>query len=738
MNAKSYTALTRSAIAVTLCSVAVSGYLFFQNVGNRWAYLAPTLVLVVGWLAQRFANDRRTVQSSILLAGLLLLISTLEKLANHAGLTVGADMDQRLLGVILGAVVVALSNAIPKKATSAQAYATRRVIGWALVLGGLGFALAWLALPIAIAGDAAIIVLLLGLVIGVVAFARSWFVAVILIALSCITSAQAQAQDMSGAWHGTLQTTAGRYGLELLLQRRSDGTLSATIESIDQAPGEKIPVDVVVNGDDVKLSMNALGASYEGHLDKMGKAINGAWQQGASLPLSFARGPMPAVPTISGLDGTWRAMLVRGATQLHLILHVVTSQHGTRANLDSPDMGLMSLEVADLSRAGDSIRFSVPIAHVAFDGSLETARGQIRGTWQRDGQPPASVRFAREEQPSPTQSPQHRADYVTEAVHFSNARANISLAGTLTLPNNAHDAPAVVLISGSGPEDRDESISGQKPFATIADYLTRRGIIVLRYDDRGVGESTGTFADATIEDFASDAKAAVAFLQSRPEVDAREIGLIGHSQGGVVGPLVAIRNPAVAYLVLLAAPATDMRELLLSQRRVAGILRGDRMSTLAQAEPLLNNLYAATASAPDRARAQARISSMLTPSALAQLGVSPTLKDAVVGQMTGDWLRSLLRYNARATLHALTTPILALNGSLDRQVEASENIAAIRAATATNPNVTARILPGLNHLFQPAHSGTMGEYAEIHESFSPIVLSMIGDWITTNAIHASK
>ena len=192
MNAKSYSTLTLSAIAVTVCSVAVSGYLYFQNVGNRWAYAAATLVLVVGWIAQRFSDDRRAVHSSILLAGLLLLISTLEKLAHHAGFATGADIDQRLLGVILGAIVVALSNAIPKKAASAQAFATRRVIGWALVLGGLGFSLAWLALPIGIAGDVAIGVLLLGLLTGIAAYARSWFVAILVIMVCSMAIVQAQ------------------------------------------------------------------------------------------------------------------------------------------------------------------------------------------------------------------------------------------------------------------------------------------------------------------------------------------------------------------------------------------------------------------------------------------------------------------------------------------------------------------------------------------------------------------
>jgi alpha-beta hydrolase superfamily lysophospholipase len=724
MKSYSYSALTISAIAVSLCAVFVSAYLFFENVGNRWAYVAAIFVLAIGWIAQRLSDDRRNVQTSIVLAGLLLLVAMLEKLAHHAGWAVGADMDQRLFGVLLGAVVVALSNAIPKAAGSARALATRRVIGWALVLGGICYALAWLVLPLAIASDVAIISLLIGLAVGITAFARSWFAAVVVIAFACIAPSQAQSHEVSGPWHGTLKTSAGAFGLELLIQRRPDSTLSATLESIDQAPGEMLPANVTTTGDDVHVTMNSLGARFDGHVDQSGNAINGTWEQGASLPLVFERGPMPSVPTISGVDGTWRALLVRGATQLHLVLHVATSSHGTRATLDSPDMSLVGLQVSDLSRNADRIRFRVPIAQVAFDGSLDAQRQNIQGTWQRDGQAPAMVTFSREAPPSATPSPSHSADYRSESVHFANSPAHIVLAGTLTLPKNAVHAPAVVLISGSGPEDRDETIFGQKPFAVLADYLTRRGIIVLRYDDRGVGESTGTFPGATIEDFVGDARAAVAFLKSRREVDGRAICLIGHSQGGVVGPLVAMHNPTIAYLVLLAAPGTDMRELFLSQRRMAGLV-GDEL--------LLTQLYTAAAAAPDRASARARIAPMLTPRALSQLGVASKPKDTVVAQFTTDWLRSILRYNASATLRTLTIPILALNGSLDRQVAAHENLAAIRAATAANPAATARELPGLNHLFQPAHTGAIGEYAEIHEGFSPIALGVIGDWIKKSA-----
>lgn len=172
---KSYSILTSSAIAVTVCCVAVLGYLFYENTGNRWAYLAAMLVLAAGWIVQRFSDDRRAVQSSIILAGLLLLVATFEKLADHAGWATGADVDQRLLGVLLGVVVVAFANAIPKKALSARASATGRVVGWALVIGGLCYALAWLVLPLAIASSVAVIALLLSLVLGIAAYARCWF-----------------------------------------------------------------------------------------------------------------------------------------------------------------------------------------------------------------------------------------------------------------------------------------------------------------------------------------------------------------------------------------------------------------------------------------------------------------------------------------------------------------------------------------------------------------------------------
>lgn len=271
---------------------------------------------------------------------------------------------------------------------------------------------------------------------------------------------------------------------------------------------------------------------------------------------------------------------------------------------------------------------------------------------------------------------------------------------------------------------------GHKPFAVLADHLTRQGIAVLRFDVRGAGESGGQFDGASNADLGGDVRAAVHFLAARPDIDPKAIGLIGHSQGGIVGPLAALNEPAVGYLVLLAAPATTMAELLLAQRRMTVAMLGQAGAAPAGSEALLAGLFAATASAPDRAAAQARVGAMLTPEATRKLGMAEAQKPALIGELASDWLRDVLRYDAPATLGAMTMPLLALNGSLDRQVPAAANLAAIRQAIAANGDATTQQLAGLNHLFQGARSGAIAEYADISETFSPVALNTISSWIT--------
>ncbi len=578
--------------------------------------------------------------------------------------------------------------------------------------------------------------------------AHSWMAQLFfaLLTLSSATPSAASAIEpvaITGTWNGSLHLPTGALALELVVRRNADESLSATLESIDQAPGQLIPVSrVQIEGARLKIEINALSATYDGKWQAADGSWVGNWSQGQELPLTFKKGPAAALPTVAGLDGIWRGALTRNGVQLRLILHIVSATRGTAALLDSPDVGATGLQVSDLMRTGEQVSFRVPMAQVHFVGKLDEGVSRFVGSWQREGQPEATVAFARDApnagastQPRP-QTPIAPFDYEQEEIRFENPEVGgVTLSGTLTLPKRGAPFAAAILLSGSGPQDRDESLFGHKPFAVLADHLTRHGIAVLRYDDRGIAKSTGKFAGATSLDFASDARAAVAYLATRDDINPRAIGLIGHSEGGVVAPLAAIGNEAIAYLVLLAAPGTNMSEILISQRRLMGVMQGISEQKLKDSEPLLAEIYAQIASAPTRAEARRRVKKLLTAEALTELELEKSGRASVIDQLTRDWLRELLRYDAVATLRKINIPLLAINGSLDRQVPATENLAAIERAVRDNPDATVQLMPGLNHLFQTATTGAMGEYPDIAETFAPAALELITDWI--NARFAS-
>jgi pimeloyl-ACP methyl ester carboxylesterase len=296
----------------------------------------------------------------------------------------------------------------------------------------------------------------------------------------------------------------------------------------------------------------------------------------------------------------------------------------------------------------------------------------------------------------------------------------------------------VVLVSGSGPQDRDETLLGHKPFLVLADYLTRRGIAVLRLDDRGVGASTGSFAAGTSEDFAQDAAAAVRWLRARPEVADDRVGIVGHSEGGLIAPLVASRTPEVAFLVLLAGPGIPSAELLVMQGALISRAGGDADAEVQRTSALQREMFAAIAATADSAALHARMREIgarfqasLTPEERAQAEMSDATMNAAINTLISPWFRWFLRYDPAPALRATRVPVLAINGSLDLQVPADENLAGIQRALAEggNRDVTVEKLPGLNHLFQTARTGAPSEYAEIEETFSPAALRRIGDWI---------
>jgi uncharacterized protein len=369
-------------------------------------------------------------------------------------------------------------------------------------------------------------------------------------------------------------------------------------------------------------------------------------------------------------------------------------------------------------------------AAATFEGRLSADGGTIAGTWRERGLelPIAFSRVERLPGLRRPQTPQPPFPYIEEQVHFENARAGVRLAGTLTLPESGARHPAVLLISGSGPQDRDETIYGHKPFLVIADHLSRRGIAVLRVDDRGVGGSTGSRTGATSEDYAADARAAVDYLAGREEIDASRIGLVGHSEGGLIAPLVATRGPGVAFIVLLAAPGLPGDELSYLQGQTMLKAAGASAEHLELQGRTQRGITEVLKQETDEAVMRRRIDRVIV-EAIGEDGAA-ILRQSVESQLQQalrPWARFFLFHDPRPVLKAVRCPVLALNGSTDTQVPAAPNLAAIRAALGVTGTVVE--LPGLNHLFQTSATGALAEYGKIEETFAPAALTAMSDWI---------
>ncbi|MBZ0295553.1 MAG: alpha/beta fold hydrolase [Anaerolineae bacterium] len=331
--------------------------------------------------------------------------------------------------------------------------------------------------------------------------------------------------------------------------------------------------------------------------------------------------------------------------------------------------------------------------------------------------------------------------YTAEDVTFENG--DVTLAGTLTLPEGEGPYPAIVLISGSGPQDRDESlepVASIKPFRLIADYLTQEGIAVLRYDDRGVARSTGDFSAATSADFATDAEAAVNYLAGRDDINSDQIGILGHSEGGAIAPVVA-NNADVAFIVSLSGSVVNGRDVLIEQnRRIYQSMGYDEATIddlIAKLEVMLD-AFSADPLDEDAAR-QAMLDL-----AVAQLEALPeenkagiddieataaALTDQQMGTYTSPWFQYFLTFDPTEAWAQVDVPVLAFFGELDTQVDADQNIPALEQALAGNENLTIKVFPTANHLYQDAVTGSPNEYASLEQAFVPDLLPTIADWI---------
>lgn len=451
------------------------------------------------------------------------------------------------------------------------------------------------------------------------------------------------------------------------------------------------------------------------------------------------------------LSGHWSGSLSVSGT-LKLIFAVTpNSQSGYDARLAVPAQMPGSIPCDQATVQADSLLIYIKTINGTYAGKLNPDRTRTTGIWRQNGMS-SSLDLVRIDtitvvKPSTRpQTPKPPFPYVSEEVFYDHAlaRSSAHLSGTFTKPPGRGPFPVALLITGSGQQDRDETMFDHKPFAVLADYLTRRGIAVLRVDDRGAGSSSGSLDSVTSADFALDVVAGIDYLKTRSDINSKKIGLIGHSEGGMIAPMVAAERPDdVAFIVMLAAPGIPGIDLMAVQN--TAMLKSSGVDSKVAGS--YGSLYKAMAKAaiefPDSATAYqtataafAAWQSTVPPATVTELTgakddkSTPQFVDVLMKAFRSPWINYLLAYEPAINISKLKCPVLALNGEKDVQVDAVLNLAGIdRAVRADNKRVTTQVMPDLNHLFQHCKTCTIGEYAELTETFAPEALQAIGDWL---------
>ncbi len=558
---------------------------------------------------------------------------------------------------------------------------------------------------------------------------------ILILAIFVAAATLARAQDIAGDWQGTLSAGGAELRLVLHVTKAADGSLKATLDSIDQAGANGIPVNSITLKDSkLSLDVATVHGTYEGKVASDGKTISGTWTQAQAIPLEFKRATAPvktehkpAKP--SDIDGAWLGTLDLGSMKLRVVFHIVNTEDGLTATMDSPDQGANGLPTNSVTRDGSSLKIEIKSIGGAFEGKIAADLSAIDGIFTQLGNAhPLVLKRVKDQAELELKRPQNPVKpypYRDEDVSYENKLQNVTLAATLTIPQGKGPFPGVVLITGSGPQDRDESLMGHKPFLVLSDYLTRHGIAVLRADDRGTAQSTGDFKAATTADFATDTEAGIAYLKTRSEVDPHKIGLIGHSEGGVIAPMIAARNKDVAFIVMMAGTGVPGDEVIVAQGEALAIAAGKSPDEAAQAAAKERELIKLVETEKDEAVLEKELKEKMAGDVPeGQIGVA-------IKQVTSPWFRYFLTYDPASALRKVTCPVLVINGSLDKQVLPSQNLPPIRQALAEagNQHVEIDELPGLNHLFQTAKTGALSEYSQIEETISPVALDKMANWI---------
>jgi pimeloyl-ACP methyl ester carboxylesterase len=455
---------------------------------------------------------------------------------------------------------------------------------------------------------------------------------------------------------------------------------------------------------------------------------------GLTLMILFLGAGAELLAAQDGLAGRWTGRIdVAGTT---IPMDVVFAVRGDSVSATIDIQGATGLSLQQVRYDPPTLHFELPAGAglATFDGTH--AGDSISGEFKQSGltgtfvlAPPAAGGGGA----TATDSLPYRIEDLT----FQND--SVTLAGTLTIPEGRAPVPAVVLVSGSGPQDRDETLFGFKPFLILADHLTRNGIAVLRYDDRGVGGSGGNILDATSADFAGDALAGVRLLAGRADVDATRVGIVGHSEGGIVAPIAANRSDQVAFIVTLAGTALSGADILLEQGRLIALAEGAADTALAKQREMQEQLFGAIRTGEGwetvRQAAEEQIRSALEQLPAEQRNAIADPETYIAAQVQGqmqylqsNWFAFFLDHDPATTLAQVSVPVLAIYGGKDLQVPADLNRQALEGAMR-GKDLTVRIFPNANHLFQPAGSGSPSEYAQLEKRFVDDLLPTVTEWI---------
>mgnify|MGYP000657497751 FL=1 len=439
------------------------------------------------------------------------------------------------------------------------------------------------------------------------------------------------------------------------------------------------------------------------------------------------------------VSGTWNGIAKRGTKEITFVFNITQDNNTYSTTMSVPTFRVSGIKPTKTTFVNEKLIINGSNVGMYYEGIYNKEAKQFEGTYKEGGIEMAlhlkkgAIKIEDSKRP---QEPVKPYPYYEEEVVFNNKEAKVSLAGTLTLPNKNGKFPVVILISGSGPQDRDESFMGHKPFLVLSDHLTKQGIGVLRFDDRGHGKSTGDFGNATTEDFSKDVLSAITYLKTRKDIDAKKIGLIGHSEGGIIAPLAANNSKDVAFMVLLASTGISGTELSVMQSKT---LRQFPVKDEVAYEKNTRKAIAIVTSNKSTSEIKKELTThynnfirpILTSLNVPEKNINAFIKNQLKTSLK-PWSRYFLQYNPADEIEKLKIPVLSLNGSKDTQVNAKINQEGIRKALIKGGNKAYKIveLENLNHFFQECETGRMNEYRKIEQTISPKVLELVSSWVT--------